>query len=111
MVGMAALTVRCGTDPKIMEQSFGNVVVRIPKAPGLGLLLERPVFESYNAKMAKQHGRDAIDFNKYDGLIEEFKEREIYQRIFREEASGNQYVNPSPPTFFCGGCLFMGDFC
>jgi tRNA pseudouridine38-40 synthase len=91
MVGMAALTVRCGTDPKIMEESFGNQVVRIPKAPGLGLLLERPVFESYNAKMAKQHGRDAIDFDKYNKEIEEFKEREIYQRIFREEAQGNQF--------------------
>jgi tRNA pseudouridine38-40 synthase len=36
MVGMAALTVRCGTDPRIMHESFGNVIVRIPKAPGLG---------------------------------------------------------------------------
>lgn len=95
MVGMAALTVRCGTDPKIMEQSFGNVVVRIPKAPGLGLLLERPVFDSYNEKQAKQHGRESIDFNRFNKEIEEFKEREIYQRIFREEAQGNQCVNPS----------------
>ena len=90
MVGMAALTVRCGTDPEIMEKSFGNEVVRIPKAPGLGLLLERPVFESYNAKSAKQHGRDPIDFERYNDKIEAFKEKEIYQRIFREEAEGNQ---------------------
>ncbi|KAF1938290.1 pseudouridine synthase [Clathrospora elynae] len=91
MVGMAALTVRCGTDPKIMEESFGNAVVRIPKAPGLGLLLERPVFESYNAKQAKLAGRESIDFDKFNDKIEEFKEREIYQRIFREEAQGNQF--------------------
>ncbi|KAF1847408.1 tRNA pseudouridine synthase-like protein [Cucurbitaria berberidis CBS 394.84] len=91
MVGMAALTVRCGTDPKIMEESFGNVVVRIPKAPGLGLLLERPVFDSYNEKQASQHGREKIDFNRFNKEIEEFKEREIYQRIFREEAQGNQF--------------------
>lgn len=90
MVGMAALTVRCGTDPSIIDQSFGNVTVRIPKAPGLGLLLERPVFDSYNAKQAAQHGREHIDFSKYDKDIEDFKEREIYQRIFREEAQGNQ---------------------
>ncbi|KAB2107589.1 hypothetical protein AG0111_0g4103 [Alternaria gaisen] len=91
MVGMAALTVRCGTDPEIMDKSFGNEVVRIPKAPGLGLLLERPVFESYNAKSAKQHGRDPIDFERYNDKIEAFKEKEIYQRIFREEAEGNQF--------------------
>ncbi|EOA83524.1 tRNA pseudouridine synthase 1 [Exserohilum turcicum] len=91
MVGMAALTVRCGTDPAIMDKSFGNEVVRIPKAPGLGLLLERPVFDSYNAKSAKQHGRDPIDFERYNDKIEAFKEREIYQHIFREEAQGNQF--------------------
>lgn len=91
MVGMAALTVRCGTSPSIIDESFGNVVVRIPKAPGLGLLLERPVFDSYNDKQARQHGKDPIDFDKYEKEIEEFKEREIYQRIFREEAQGNQF--------------------
>ncbi|KAF2277974.1 pseudouridine synthase [Westerdykella ornata] len=91
MVGMAALTVRCGTNPSIIEESFGNVTVRIPKAPGLGLLLERPVFDSYNEKQAAQHGREKIDFSKYDKEIEDFKEREIYQRIFREEAQGNQF--------------------
>lgn len=90
MVSMAALTVRCGTDPRIMLESFENNVVRIPKAPGLGLLLERPVFESYNDKMAKAHGREKIDFSRYEEKIQEFKEREIYQRIFREEAQGNQ---------------------
>jgi tRNA pseudouridine38-40 synthase len=91
MVGMAALTVRCGTNPSLMDQSFENNVVRIPKAPGLGLLLERPVFDSYNDKAAKQHGRETIDFAKYDDKIQEFKEREIYQRIFREEKEGNQF--------------------
>lgn len=90
MVGMAALTVRYGSNPAIIKESFGNVTVRIPKAPGLGLLLERPVFDSYNEKQAKQHGREVIDFSKFDKEIAEFKEREIYQRIFREEAQGNQ---------------------
>ncbi|OAL48182.1 tRNA pseudouridine synthase-like protein [Pyrenochaeta sp. DS3sAY3a] len=91
MVGMVALTVRCGTDPEIMEKSYGNVIVRIPKAPGLGLLLERPVFDSYNEKQAPQNQRATIDFDRYRAQIDEFKEREIYQRIFREEAQGNQF--------------------
>lgn len=105
MVGMAALCVRCGTHPEIMRQSFGDVIMRIPKAPGLGLLLERPVFDSYNANAAKQNGREPIDFSKYDKEIEEFKEREIYQRIFREEAQGNQYVTLTPFPFPVSGTL------
>jgi tRNA pseudouridine38-40 synthase len=85
MVGMAALMVRCGTTPDRLEESLGEALYSIPKAPGLGLLLERPVFKSYNETSAKQHSRDPIDFSKYDKEIEEFKRREIYDRIFREE--------------------------
>jgi len=92
MVGMAALCVRCGTPLERLTESFDDAIVRIPKAPGLGLLLERPVFESYNNFQAEQNGREKIDFRKYEKEIEEFKEREIYQRIFREEEQGNQYV-------------------
>ena len=90
MVGMAALIVRCGCDPSRITQSYSPANMSIPKAPALGLLLERPVFDSYNDKMAQAHGREKIDFSRYEGKIQEFKEREIYQRIFREEGMGNQ---------------------
>ncbi|KAI1942418.1 tRNA pseudouridine synthase 1 [Ophidiomyces ophidiicola] len=92
MVAMAALVVRCGTDLQRIAQSYGAQKVPIPKAPGLGLLLERPIFETYNKK-AKDLGRDPIDFNKYEEQMEEFKNREIYQRIFREEQETNAFGN------------------
>jgi len=85
MVGLAALIVRCGTKPDILEDTLTNNLYSIPKAPGLGLLLERPVFTSYNKKSAAQFDRATIDFDKYEKDIEEFKRREIYNRIFREE--------------------------
>lgn len=55
----------------------------VPKAPSLGLLLERPVFETYNKKMRVQdlEGRGEIGFEKYETEVEEFKKREIYERI------------------------------
>jgi tRNA pseudouridine38-40 synthase len=90
MVGMAALIVRCGCDISRMEESYGNLIMPIPKAPGLGLLLERPVFESYNTMQAEKHGREMINFDKYKETVDEFKQREIYDRIFREEAETNQ---------------------
>ena len=84
MVSMAALVVRCGCNPVIMDSSFGPEKISIPKAPGLGLLLERPVFEAYNAKL-ERFGRDRIDFSIHENVMEEFKQREIYERIWREE--------------------------
>ena len=93
MVAMAALVVRCGTPMSIIQESYGPKTISIPKAPGLGLLLEAPVFESYNERAVKEFKRETIDFNKYVKEMLEFKQREIYDRIFREEEKDHQYVS------------------
>lgn len=97
MVSIAALIVRCGCHEERLRDSYGRVKISIPKAPGLGLLLERPVFDTYNERFAGQHER--LDFGKYETEMEEFKQREIYERIFREEERDNQSAPPShsPP--------------
>lgn len=84
MVSMAVQVVRCGCDPVRINESFGPTRIGIPKAPSVGLLLERPVFDLYNKK-APGLNRDAISFDKYEAEINEFKQREIYTRIFNEE--------------------------
>lgn len=92
MVGMVTLLVRCGSDLKTMDVSFTDSKMSIPKVPGLGLLLERPVFDSYNTLQAVKHGREQLSFSKYEKELEAFKEREIYQRIFREEEEKNEFA-------------------
>ena len=91
MVAMVALTVRCGTDPARIPETFTDIDLSIPKAPALGLLLERPVFDSYNNGAAATHDRETIDFGRYEEKVEEFKRTEIYQRQFQEEAELNQF--------------------
>jgi len=101
MVSMAALIVRCGCDVNRILESYGTDKISIPKAPGLGLLLERPVFDSYNERASTKFGKEKIDFGKYEVEMAEFKKREIYERIFREEERENQYV------CCCGSSLDM----
>ncbi|OQD90720.1 hypothetical protein PENANT_c001G02095 [Penicillium antarcticum] len=84
MVAMATLIVRAGCTPDRIAETYGPDRIAIPKAPGLGLLLERPIFGAYNAK-AKALEREPIHFDKYSKEMDEFKQREIYDRIFREE--------------------------
>jgi tRNA pseudouridine38-40 synthase len=91
MVGMITLLIRAGGDLDVMNSSFTEARFSIPKVPGLGLLLERPVFDSYNEQQAEQHGREKLNFGKYEKELEAFKEREIYQRIFREEEEKNEF--------------------
>lgn len=92
MVAMAVLVVRCGSDSQRIVDAYGDRRISIPKAPGLGLLLERPVFDSYNKRCEREYAKGPIDFSQYDKEIDEFKEREIYQRIYREEEETNAYV-------------------
>lgn len=92
MVSMVALIIRCGCHEGRLQDSFLKEKMSIPKAPGLGLLLERPIFDTYNEKLVGQFGREKIDFEKYEEAMEEFKQREIYERIFREEERDNQFA-------------------
>ena len=91
MVGMVALVVRCGCDPQRIYEAMGSDSFSIPKAPSLGLLLERPIFDSYNQRAGKEFGKEAIDFNKFKTEMDEFKQREIYERMYRDEEKDNVF--------------------
>jgi tRNA pseudouridine38-40 synthase len=90
MVAMATMIVRCGSTTDVIRDSYGKAPISIPKAPSLGLLLERPVFDSYNTQAVSKFSREKIDFDKFQKEMDEFKQREIYDRIFREEERDNQ---------------------
>ena len=92
MVSMVALLVRCGCHERRLQDSFEAKKIMIPKAPGSGLLLERPVFDSYNARLNGQEDRQPISFEPFSRAMDAFKQQEIYDRIFREEERENQYV-------------------
>lgn len=85
MVAMAVLCVRCAAPLDRIKQSYGPTRISVPKAPGLGLLLERPVFESYSKKAQDSFGKEPLNFDKYEKQIEEFKHRQIYTRIWDTE--------------------------
>ncbi|KAK8064654.1 hypothetical protein PG994_007292 [Apiospora phragmitis] len=91
MVGMAVLMTRCATDLSRIEESYQHGRISIPKAPGLGLLLERPVFENYNTRAAENYDRPKIDFSNYEKELQAFKDSHIYQRIFDLEEKENSF--------------------
>lgn len=93
MVGMVALIVRCGCDPKRLTESLGPESISIPKAPSLGLLLERPVFDSYNKRAQNELGKDPIDFDKFKKEMDQFKQEQIYERMYRDEEKENVFGN------------------
>lgn len=93
MVGMAALIVRCGCDPSRIHESYQSTNMSIPKAPSLGLLLERPVFDSYNKRAHHEFQKQPIDFNKFKDEMDAFKQKFIYERMYQDEERDNIFGN------------------
>ncbi|KAI8094631.1 pseudouridine synthase [Thamnidium elegans] len=93
MISMAMLITRTNTPISLIADTFERPRINIPKAPALGLLLERPIFKVYNEKMrgkANQAERDVVDFNVYNEKIDAFKKEWIYKKIF--EAENQEHV-------------------
>jgi len=88
MIAMAVMIIRCGSSLDLIKESYGPRRISIPKAPGLGLMLERPVFAESNKK-AISSDRDPIDFDKFDDKIQAFKDEHIYKRMFEVEEKEN----------------------
>lgn len=84
MIAMATLIVRCGTPITRIQDAFGNRSFNIPKAPGLGLLLEQPVYDAYNSRLDAL-GYEPINFEKCKDEVEAFKFKHIYDKIYGEE--------------------------
>ncbi|KAI1421677.1 pseudouridine synthase [Xylaria sp. FL1777] len=91
MVGMAVLTVRCATPWSRFQESYSPARISIPKAPSLGLLLERPVFDTYNRRATENLNLEELDFSIYEKEIQAFKQEHIYRRIFESEEQENSF--------------------
>ena len=74
--------------------------------PSLGLLLENPIFDSYNERMKTVNEkltpedkdcRPSIDFDMHADAIAKFKEEHIYSRMRDIEDRGGVFVIPFTP--------------
>ena len=90
MIAMAVLVVRTGCPLDRISEAFGPTKINIPKAPALGLLLEAPVYESYN-QLLEKYGYNHIDFSKYQAEMDAFKMKYIYDKIYAEEVKENVF--------------------
>ncbi|KAF9186336.1 tRNA pseudouridine synthase 1 [Haplosporangium sp. Z 767] len=89
MVALIIMIIRTDTPMKLIPETFNANKINIPKAPSLGLLLERPVFEAYNRKIHGTH--QPLEFDPYREEMEAFKEKFIYEGIIKEELDFNRF--------------------
>ncbi|ORY85105.1 pseudouridine synthase, partial [Protomyces lactucae-debilis] len=90
MVAMVMLVMLSGCPLDRMQKTFGPTKVNIPKAPSLGLLLERPVFEQYGLR-AIENGKEALNVDDMADEMQSFKHKYIYDKLYAEEISENTF--------------------
>jgi len=57
MIGLLVLIGRTAAPKTLVTETFGPARIHVPKAPGLGLLLEQPFFGGYNIKVGNSNAR------------------------------------------------------
>lgn len=92
MVGLAILSLRLGCEATALLAHClqPSTRVNIPKAPALGLLLDKGIFAAYNRKFSG--AREAIEWEAVEGARRELKEQLIYPQIFREETQYSRFM-------------------
>lgn len=85
MVGMTIAIVRGNCGVEVIDKTWEAGRVDVPKAPALGLCLDRPHYDSYNRRYGDDGIHDCLDWSKFQTEIEKFKEEYIYSDIMQTE--------------------------
>uniref|UniRef100_A0A8C5QUG9 Pseudouridylate synthase 1 homolog n=1 Tax=Leptobrachium leishanense TaxID=445787 RepID=A0A8C5QUG9_9ANUR len=85
MIGLVIAVVKGYAPMSIIERSWGEEKVDIPKAPGLGLVLEKVHFEKYNRRFGNDGLHESLDWAEEEPKIEVFKKEHIYPTIIQTE--------------------------
>lgn len=74
MIFMIVNVVRTNTSIDLIERTFSDKAIVVPKAPGLGLLLEQPYFNVYNNRM--EENNNILEKQKQDRIAKALKKKE-----------------------------------
>lgn len=81
MVGLAIAVTRKLAAEEVLTKAWDKKRVDIPKAPGLGLMLEEVHYEWYNKKYGGDGVHEALIWDEYQELINDFKTNQIQYNI------------------------------
>jgi len=85
MVGLGISIVRGHTSLKTMEDAWGMKRIDIPRAPGLGLMLDQIHYDRYNKRFAGDGVHEGLGWEGQMEVVEKFKEDFIFSDIIETE--------------------------
>jgi len=85
MVGLGVAIVRGHTGMQTLEEAWGMERIDIPRAPGLGLMLDQIHYDRYNKRFAGDGVHEGLDWEGQREEVERFKEDFIFSDIMDTE--------------------------
>ena len=85
MIGMTIAVMKRFAGEDVIPRSFQLGTVETPKAPSLGLLLERQEFKGYNNKFGQDGLHLPIQWESLEEQVAAFRDQFIYPHIVQQE--------------------------
>lgn len=85
MIGLALAVIKGFAQEDDIRLSMECESMDVPKAPGLGLMLEEVHFERYNKRFGGDGHHDPIEWNEEANKIQQFKDEQIYPVVVNTE--------------------------
>lgn len=92
MVGLVIAVIRRHTTKEIIEKAFTEEKVNVPRAPGLGLLLDFVHYDRYNYRYGTDGMHETLEWENLNDVVEKFKEKYIYPVIIDTEIAEKSMV-------------------
>lgn len=93
MIGLVIAVIKGYAEEEVLERSWGQEKVDIPKAPGLGLVLERVHFDRYNKRFGGDGLHERLEWEHEEEAVKAFKEAHIYPTIVDTECQEGSMVS------------------
>lgn len=93
MIGLVIAVIKGYANEEVMERSWGQEKVDVPKAPGLGLVLERVHFDRYNKRFGGDGLHEVLEWDSEEERIKAFKEAQIYPTIVETECQEGSMIS------------------
>lgn len=86
MVGITIAVMKNFAKEEIISRSFKLDTIETPKAPSLGLMLDKQEFNGYNSKFGKDGIHEEIEWDSLEKEVVEFRDNYIYPQVIEQEA-------------------------
>ncbi|XP_018526057.1 tRNA pseudouridine synthase A [Lates calcarifer] len=93
MIGLVIAVIKGYAKEVVIERTWGQEKVDVPKAPGLGLVLERVHFDRYNKRFGGDGLHERLEWDREEEAIKAFKEAHIYPTIVETECQEGSMVS------------------